>query len=232
MSFKNGSLIGVDNNPSNLIASGVWDLKAASEAKFAGSWPEFTTLQLLETSSVSSSSDNAWRTGTYAFTSSSSISGTTGRFVVLHHSTTTYTADVQYDNIIIPTAGGNVTLDFETGNEACETTTVNVGTNIQAAIANAVFTSVATTTAHPSGQAGRWFRKNNGTGSSFTGNTMDGSGNSGGYSVYTETSGSHPLSMLLRTTEYTLASSGTISWREGYWGADLSNSVREVYWVA
>lgn len=229
MSYKNGSVIGVNNAAAGTGASGVWDLNTIQEGRTDFTWPLYQIIQLLETSSVGSSSDGSWRTGTYSFTSSSNISGTTGRFVVLHYGTTSFRSDVQYDNIIIPTSGGDVTLDFESDNEDCQTTIVNVGTNIFSGYAGATFYSIDTTTTHPT--AGRWYRKTGGTGSSGTGNTTDGSGNTSGYSVYTETSGTHPLSMLMRTPSYTLASSGTISWREGYWGNNLSSSTREVYWI-
>lgn len=226
MSYKNGSVVGVDNPSGFMAASGVWDLNAIHEDRTVDEWPTGVRVQLLETSNVSSSSDGAWRTGTYSFTSSSVISGTTGRFYILHYGTTSYRSDVQYDNILIPTSGGDVTLDFDSDNEGCQTTYLNVGTDILSAFASSQFYGI-----NQSALANRWVRDRSGTGSSLTGNTTDGSGSSTGYYVYTETSGTHPMSMLFRTPEFTLGSSGTFSWREGYWGSNLSSSTREVYWI-
>ena len=153
------------------------------------------------------------------------ISGTTGRFVVHHYGTISFRSDVQYDDIVIPASGGNQVLNFEAGNESCETTRDNVGSDITGYVGATFYTLLT------GGSANRWNRDSGGTGSSGTGNTMDGSGSSTGYYVYTETSGSHPMSMLLRTAEYTLAASGTFQWREGYWGSNLSSSTRDVYWI-
>lgn len=227
MSYKNGSIIGVDNPSSALVASGVWDLNAAQEAKENSKWPLFISLQLLESSSVSSNSNGHWRTGTYSFTGSDAMSGTTGRFVVHHYGTIGFQSDVQYDNIVIPTPGGNVTYDFEVSAGGWETTITNVGNSISTAYTGASFTAVL----NGGSPAGRWLRDAGGTGSSNTGNTTDGSGNSSGFYLYTETSGTHPLSMLLRGPVQTLATSGTLTWREGYWGQQLSASTRDVYWI-
>ena len=170
MNYKNGSIIGVDNRATVTSAKGVWGLNAIQQDRENGTWPVFLIKQLLDSSTLSSTSDNSWITKTYAFTSRSS-------------------ADI----------------------------TGYVG---------ATFYTLLT-----GGSANRWNRDSGGTGSSGTGNTMDGSGSSTGYYVYTETSGSHPMSMLLRTAEYTLAASGTFQWREGYWGSNLSSSTRDVYWI-
>jgi len=226
MSYKNGSVVGVDNPSGFMAASGVWDLNAIHEDRTVDEWPTGVVIQLLETSNVSSSSDGAWRTGTYSFTSSSGISGTTGRFYILHYGTTGFRSDVQYDNILIPTSGGDVTLDFDSSHENCQTTHVNVGTDIISAFASSQFYYIA-----GAGTANKWVRDSGGTGSSGTGNTMDGSNSTTGFYVYTETSGTHPMSMLLRTPEFTLGSSGTFSWREGYRGTQLASSTRELYWI-
>lgn len=224
MSYKNGSIIGVDNPSTNIAASGIWDLKAVQEGTVASKWPAFIQAQLMDTSNLSSNSNGSWITKTYTFTSSDSISGTTGRFVVHHYGTIGYQSDSQYDNIIIPTSGGNVTYD--SAFSGWETTTVNVGTSIASGYSNATFTAVIV-----SGNAGRWNRDSGGTGSVGTGNTTDGSGSTSGNYLYSETSGTHPLSMLLRGPSLTLASSGTFSWREGYYGSQLSASTRKVYWI-
>ena len=225
MNYKNGSVIGVNNIPTVSDASGVWDLDAVQQSREDAIWPVFLIKQLLDSSNLSSTSDGAWITKTYAFTSSHVISGTTGRFVVHHYGTTSFRSDVQYDDIIIPASGGNEVLNFEAGNESCETTRSNVGSSITGYVGATFYTLL------DGGSSVRWNRDSGGTGSSGTGNTTDGSGSSTGYYVYTETSGSHPMSMLFRTAEYTLAASGTFQWREGYWGSNLAASTRDVYWI-
>ena len=225
MNYKNGSVIGINNLPTVSDASGVWDLDAVQQSRETATWPVYLVKQLLDSSNLSSSTDPSWITKTYAFTSNDLISGTTGRFVIHHYGTVSFRSDAQYDNIVIPASGGDVTFDFEASAQSCETTIVNVGNSITA-YPSASFFSIPN-----AGYAGRWSRDSGGTGSSGTGNTIDGSGNANGYYVYTETSGTHPMSMLFRTPSYTLASSGTFSWREGYRGSNLASSTRDVYWI-
>jgi len=228
MNYKNGSVIGINNIPTVSDASGVWDLDAVQQSREDAIWPVFLVRQLLDSSNLSSTTDPSYITKTYTFNNGSEISGTTGRFVVHHYGTIGFQSDAQYDDIVIPTSGGDVTFDFEIasgGTQNCETTRVNVGNSITA-YAGATFYALAT-----GGSANRWNRDSGGTGSFNTGNSVDGSGNANGYYVYTETSGSHPMSMLFRTPSYTLASSGTFSWREGYRGSQLSVSTRDVYWI-
>lgn len=228
MYYKNGSIIGVDISSSPTGASGVWGLNAIQEGRTTNNWPAFLNYQLLDTSNLSSNSNGAWITKTYNYTSSFTVSGTTGRFVVHHYDVQTYTGDVQYDNIVIPTSTGDVTYNFEASTNASgwETTTVNVGNTFASAYTTASFVQIAS-----SSTGNRWQRDSGGTTSSNTGNTTDGSGSSTGFYLYNETSGSHPQSSIMRGPLHTLSNTGTISWREGYWGAALANSTRKVYWV-
>ena len=225
MNYKNGSVIGINNIPTVSDASGVWGLEAVQQSRETATWPVFLVRQLLDSSNLSSTTDPSYITKTYTFNNGSEISGTTGRFVVHHYGTVGFQSDAQYDDIVIPTSGGDVTFDFEANNQSCETTTVNVGNSITA-YPSASFSSVLN-----GGYVNRWSRDSGGTGSFNTGNSVDGSGDANGFYVYTETSGSHPMSMFFRTPSYTLASSGTFSWREGYRGSQLSVSTRDVYWI-
>ena len=225
MNYKNGSIIGVDNRAAITSAKGVWGLNAIQQDRDNGTWPIFLTKQLLDSSNLSSSTDPSWITKTFAFTGSDTISGTTGRFVVHHYGTTSFRSDSQYDDIIIPASGGDVTFDFEASNQSCETTIANVGNSITA-YPSASFFSISN-----GGSSVRWNRDSGGTPSNGTGNSVDGSGNANGFYVYSETSGTHPMSMFFRTPSHTLASSGTFSWREGYRGSNLAASTRDVYWI-
>ena len=109
MLYKNGSIIGVQNSASLSASSGVWDLNAVQQAREGSLWPTVNITQLLESRSTAGS-ENIWTQSTYSI-DGTSIAGTTGRWVVHHRNTTSYTTDVQYDSITLPAAGGNITYD-------------------------------------------------------------------------------------------------------------------------
>lgn len=231
MLYKNGSMIGVDNAPTQTTASGVYDLNAVQQSRQNNTFPIVFNKVLLE-SRTGSGTQNNWIQSTYTI-DGTSLAGSTGRWVVHHRNTRSFRCDVQYDSITLPVAGGDVTYDFDTGNESFQTTGTDA--NPGQSILNypiATFQNIPTS----GGGAMRFNRDNAGTNSSSTGSTIDHSlGTSAGYYIYYEGSGAgssgNPGSGMFRSPEVTLASTGTIEWYQSEYGSLLAVSVRDVYWI-
>ena len=238
MLYKNGSIIGVQNAASLVAASGVWDLNAVQQFREELTWPSVFVYQLLE-SRTGAGSANVYTQSTYSI-GGTSIAGTTGRWVVHHRNTISFTCDVQYDSITLPTASGDVTYDFDSSAEGFETTATaaNPGQAITDYL-SATFSSVTTSSAG----AMRFNRDSGGTQSSSTGGGVKSSGvgidhslgTTSGFYIYYEGSSAGssgtPGSGFLRSPEVTLASTGTIEWYQSEHGSRLADSVRDVYWI-
>lgn len=223
--FKNGSKIGVNDDANPSTASGLYDLSAQHQLKIDNKYPLFVRTQLLASRQVTTA-QNTYDNLTYSI-NGTDIAGTTGRFVVHFYGSTTFTCDVQIDDVDIPYSG-TTTDDFELGVEGYErSTTVTDNTQISDYF-NATFEAV---TSGVSG-GGLWLRDSGGTGSNNTGSTIDQTlGTSAGFYLYMEGSGTHPISNFLRSPERTLETTGTISWYESAFGADLTNATRDYYWI-
>lgn len=223
---NNGGYIGYNQIDTSVSATGIWSLDEVYRRRDEGNWPSYFAGTLLDSRSTADSVVDTWTQKTYTI-DSTAVAGTTGRLVFHIYGTTTFTSDAQYDSITLPTSGGNVTYNFDSGNtHSFETTSANVGTDV-AAYYGASFSTLSTL-----GAAGTWAVDSAGTPSTGTGSTVDHSvGTTAGYYVFFETSGTHPLSGFLRSPEVTLASTGTIEWYESAFGADLANSTRDVYWI-
>ena len=235
MLYKNGSIIGVDNIPNSVTTSGVYDLNAVQQSRQNNTFPIVLSKVLLESRSTAGSA-NVWTQSTYTI-DGTSLAGSTGRWVVHHRNTISFTCDVQYDSITLQVAGGDVTYDFDTDNEGfqCTNANANPGQSILN-YPNATFADVIT----GSSGAMRFMRDAAGTPSSSTGGTngsgIDHSlGTTAGFYVYYEGSGSgtssSPGSGFLRSPEVTLASTGTIEWYQSEHGSNLNSTVRDVYWI-
>lgn len=223
--FKNGSKIGVNHVPNVSSGSGMYDLSSVHQYNIGTSFPTLQGIQLLASRQVTTA-QNTYDNLTYSI-NGTAIAGKTGRFVVHCYGTTTFTSDVQIDDVDIPYSGTS-THDFETTAEGYErSSTVTGNTNIQTYF-NVSFVGVSTGISG----AGNWLRDSGGTTSSNTGSTIDQTlGTTAGFYLYMESSGTHPISNFLRSPEFTLESTGTISWYESAFGADLVNTTRDYYWL-
>jgi len=150
----------------------------------------------------------------------SSYGGATVRFVMYYQTTTSYTADLQLDDINID----GTLYTFESGPEDWETTASDQeNSGVITSYTSASFSTVAT-----GGAQYKWNRDNSGTGSSGTGLTVDHTlGTASGYYLYAETSVSHPAGYWLRSPEVTLSNSPTLSFWEARYGATMGTA--EVY---
>jgi len=148
----------------------------------------------------------------------SSYVGSTGRLVMWYETGTTYTGDLQIDNVSL----NGTTYSFESNGESWQTTTGDMNTS-SATTAHYESLSFADVVTGTSGQ--KWLRDSGGTGSSGTGLT---SGSSGSFYLYAETSGSGwPWSMWLRSPEVTLTT-GTCTFDLGRYGAAIGTA--RFYW--
>ena len=223
--FKNGSKIGINHTVNSTEASGLYDLNSVHEYKIEGSFPILIGIQLLASRSVTTAQDT-YDNLTYSI-NGTAIAGTTGRFVVHFYGSTTFTCDVQIDDVDIPYSG-TTTDDFELGVEGYERSTTATGNTLISDYFNASFEAVTTGTSG----GGDWLRDSGGTASSNTGSTIDQTlGTTAGFYLYMEGSGSHPISNFLRSPERTLQSTGTISWYESAFGANLATATRDYYWI-
>lgn len=136
-------------------------------------------------------------------------SGATVRPVFRYISGSSFTGDIQLDNIQI---GGN-TYSFETSADGFDTDTNNPLT-----YGSVSWASVGTRTAN----YGRWIRDSGGTGSNGTGESTAGSGT---YYVYAETSstGSPSVRFWLRGPSIVLPSDPTMSYMEARLGATIGS---------
>lgn len=150
----------------------------------------------------------------------SSYGGATVRFVMYYQTTTSYTADLQLDDINID----GTLYTFESGVDGWETTTTDQEVNgVITPYTSASFSTPAT------GSYGyRWNRDAAGTGSVGTGLTTDHTlGTTAGFYLYAETSVAHPAGYWLRSPEITLSGSPTLSFWEARSGATMGTA--EVY---
>lgn len=147
----------------------------------------------------------------------SSYGGATVRFVMYYQTTTSYTADLQLDDINID----GTLYTFESGVDGWETTTTDQeNSGVITSYTSASFSTVATTTS-----TYRWNRDNSGTGSFGTGLTTDHTlGTTAGYYLYAETSVAHPAGYWLRSPEVTLSGSPTLSFWEARYGAAMGTA--------
>ena len=153
---------------------------------------------------------NGWRQQTVDV---SAHKNRTVRLVFYYQTTTSFTADLQLDDINID---GNLST-FESSSDwtAWQTTTTN---NVNTLYHNAAFSFVDTSNA-----TGRWSRDTGGTGSSGTGLTYDHTlGTTAGGYLYAETSVSpHPWGFWLRSPIITLSNSPTVTFWEARYGATM-----------
>lgn len=136
-------------------------------------------------------------------------SGATVRPVFLYVSGSSFTGDIQLDNIQI---GGNA-YDFESSSDGFETDTNNALT-----YGAVTWASLVTSTA----AYGQWARDSGGTTSSGTGQTTAGSGT---WYVYAETSssGTPSVRFWLRGPSIVLPSDPTMSYMEARVGATIGS---------
>lgn len=147
----------------------------------------------------------------------SSYGGATVRFVMYYQTTTTFTADLQLDDVNID----GTLYTFESGSEGWQTTTVDQEiSGVINPYTSASFSSVVV-----SGAGYRWNRDSAGTGSGGTGLTTDHTlGTTAGYYLYAETSVTHPAGYWLRSPEVTLSGSPTLSFWEARYGAAMGTA--------
>lgn len=150
----------------------------------------------------------------------SSYGGATVRLVMYYQTTTSYTADLQLDDINID----GTLYTFESGVDGWETTTIDQENGgVITSYTSASFSPVAT-----SSTTYRWNRDAGGTPSSSTGLTTDHTlGTTSGFYLYAETSVTHPCGYWLRSPEVTLSGSPTLSFWEARYGTTMGNC--EVY---
>lgn len=165
------------------------------------------------------------RTGQYSTTSwesgislgnLSAYAGKTVRIAFKYISGTSFTGDIQIDNVR-RTLNGTLTINsFESSNDGWETTTVDVGSNTSYGNITG-WTSVLTATTEL-----RWNRR---SGSTPSGSTGLNSASDGSFYLYAETSGSAfpEKTMWLRSPQFTIPSSGTstITFDCGRYGATI-----------
>jgi hypothetical protein len=145
--------------------------------------------------------------------------GATVRLVFYYQTTTSFTADLQLDDINID---GSL-YRFENASEpAWETNTSNYITsgNVQGSYdaVSSQFVQVGLGVV-----AGRWNKDSGGTPSNSTGLTYDHTfGSTSGYYLYAETSVSpHPYGFWLRSPTHTLSNSPTLSFWNARYGATI-----------
>lgn len=136
----------------------------------------------------------------------SSYAGGTGHVVWKYESGTSYTGDIQLDNVTID--GTN--YSFETSDDGFTASTSNGTTT--------AYSSVNWGTIPTSASNGRWIRDSGGTPSGGTGLTTAAAGS---YYLYVETSGSPPYTAWLRTPSITFDASPDVSFSMARSGATI-----------
>jgi len=188
--------------------------------------PYFT---LLETISGQLSSNN-WLTKSYS-ASDGLVAGETGRLLIHIIAPNSFTSDMQVDNFNIDGTSYNFSSSssgFTRTSHAQQQNTFLSTMTPASRLSTYNAKTFETVTTGTSGES-LWLRDSGGTGSSGTGSTLDGSGGSTSYYLYFESSGNGwPFGGILRSPEFTLDSSPSISFKISRYGSSMGNA--EVWW--
>lgn len=173
---------------------------------------------------------NVWQSKSYSV-SDGLVAGETGRLLIHMMASISWKSDMQVDNFNIDGQQhtfGSTASSFTRTSLAQQQNTFLSTMTPASRLSTYNAKTFETVTTGTSGES-LWLRDSFGTGSSGTGSTVDGSGNSSGHYLYFEASGNGwPFGGILRGPEVTLGSSPTISFLTSRYGSEMGNA--EVWW--